>query len=982
MKNAFSLFLFALAPILGIPSVFAQSSASAPIIFTVAGGTFGDGGMATGIGIGQVESIALDKNGNLYLADSNNFLVRKVDTNGILTTVAGNGIPLGPQDIVSYAPYFLSVDIKAYFDYYDFGNIVIGNPTDTGDGGPATSASLAFPSQIITDSTGNLYILDANPYNFDTNTPDTNTRIRKVSTNGVINTVAGNGTAGFSGDGGLAVSAEIDTDNFRIDRAGNLYFTNGYYDTSTDTLDVRIRKVAANGIITTIAGNGTEGFSGDGGLATSAEISPSSNLALDAGGNLYFADGLTRIRKVGTNGIITTVAGNGNYGDSGDGGPATNAAITPNGDVVLDKAGNLYFVDHSVYIRKVGTNGIITTVAGNGNYGDSGDGGPATNAAITPFSGDIVLDGEGNIYFVDLYSSRIREVGINGIITTVAGNGNNGDSGDGGPATNAEINDDNGILIFDSSGNLFFLNHDPGGYRIRRVDTNGVIGTVAGNGSEGYNGDGSPATSKEVDGPAGITVDGSGNLYIADFNNHWIVKADISGMVSTVAGGSSSCFSSFDCAQDGSPATSAQINTPLSVTVDGSGNFYFVDVYKVRKVNTNGILTTVAGNGSNFDLACGSLLGDGGPAISACLSEPQGLTVDSLGNLYIGDTNDFRVRKVDTQGVITTVAGNGTAGYTGDGGPATSAEIGHPEGIGVDSAGNLYIGDGDNFRVRKVDTKGVITTVAGAGTTGFSGDGGLATSAQISGVNGLAVDKTGNLYIADPFNNRVRRVDPNGVITTYVGNGSIGFSGDGGPATDAMLTFPGGLAVDSSGTLYVGDVFNYRVREVAAAFTLSLNPTAITIASPGEPGTTSIAVTPAARFTGNVSLMCTVAFVGTGSATKPPTCSLSSTMLSISGPGNVVSTLTVNTTPTLTPVALAVIGFLFIPCCKRRRALVFCLALLCLVVTCVPPIGCGGSSGVETGSIIPGTTPGNYSVTITATSGGFSSSIIVPVTVK
>ena len=278
MKNAFSLFLFALAPILGIPSVFAQSSASAPIIFTVAGGTFGDGGMATGIGIGQVESIALDKNGNLYLADSNNFLVRKVDTNGILTTVAGNGIPLGPQDIVSYAPYFLSVDIKAYFDYYDFGNIVIGNPTDTGDGGPATSASLAFPSQIITDSTGNLYILDANPYNFDTNTPDTNTRIRKVSTNGVINTVAGNGTAGFSGDGGLAVSAEIDTDNFRIDRAGNLYFTNGYYDTSTDTLDVRIRKVAANGIITTIAGNGTEGFSGDGGLATSAEISPSSNL--------------------------------------------------------------------------------------------------------------------------------------------------------------------------------------------------------------------------------------------------------------------------------------------------------------------------------------------------------------------------------------------------------------------------------------------------------------------------------------------------------------------------------------------------------------------------------------------------------------------------------------------------------------------------------------------------------------------------------
>ena len=926
MKNAFSLFLFALAPILGIPSVLAQNSASTPIIFTVAGGTFGDGGLATGIGIGNVTWIATDKNGNLYFADSNNFLVRKVDTNGILTTVAGNGIPLGPQDIVSYAPYFLSVDFKAYFAYYDFGNIVIGNSTDTGDGGPATSASLAFPSQVITDSTGNLYILDADQYNFDTNSPHTNTRIRKVSTDGVISTVAGNGTAGFSGDGGLAVSAEIDTDNFQIDGAGNLYFTNGYYDTSTDTADDRIRKVSANGIITTIAGNGTQGYSGDGGLATSAEISPSSNLALNAGGNLYFVDSDTRIRKVGTNGIITTVAGNGNYGDSGDGGPATNAEIFPASNLTLDAAGNLYFVE--------------------------------------------------------IPDSRIRKVGTNGIITTVAGNGNNGDSGDGGPATNADINDDNGIVIFDGSGNLFFLNHDPGGYRIRRVDTNGVIATVAGNGSEGYNGDGTPATSKEIDGPAGISVDGSGNLYIADFNNQWIVKADISGMASTVAGGSSSCFSSFDCAQDGSPATSAQIHTPISVTVDGSGNFYFVDVYKVRKVNTNGILTTVAGNGSNFDLACGSLLGDGGPAISACLSEPQGLTVDSLGNFYIGDTNDFRVRKVDTQGVITTVAGTGTQGYGGDGGPAVNAEIGHPSGITADTSGNLYIGDGDNFRVRKVDTKGVITTVAGTGTTGFSGDGGLATSAQISGVNGLAIDKTGNLYIADPFNNRVRRVDPNGVITTYVGNGAIGYSGDGGPATDALLTFPGGLAVDSSGTLFVGDVFNYRVREVAAAFTLALNPTAITIATPGEPGTTSIAVIPAARFTGNVSLACTVAFVGTGSATKPPTCSLSSSMLSISGPGNVVSNLTVNTTPTLTPVALAVIGFLFIPCCKRRRALVFCLALLCVVATCVPPIGCGGSSGVETGSIIPGTTPGNYSVTITATSGGFSSSIIVPVTVK
>jgi sugar lactone lactonase YvrE len=276
-------------------------------------------------------------------------------------------------------------------------------------------------------------------------------------------------------------------------------------------------------------------------------------------------------------------------------------------------------------------------------------------------------------------------------------------------------------------------------------------------------------------------------------------------VIATVAGNGT-----FGYSGDGGPATSAQLGLPNGVAIDPGGNLYVTDSARVRKVSPNGIITTVAGNG------IGSYSGDGGPATSANLSNPSGVTVDAVGNLYIADTDNNRIRKVAPSGIITTVVGTGTAGYSGDGGPATSAQIYFPFGLAFDATGNLYIADRNNARIRKVSQAGIITTIAGNGTAGYSGDGGPATSAQLR-PRGVAVDPEGALYIADEYNYRIRKVALNGIISTVAGNGTFGYSGDGGPATSAQLSYPFGVAVDANGTLYIPDSFNNRIRKVSQA---------------------------------------------------------------------------------------------------------------------------------------------------------------------
>ncbi len=369
-----------------------------------------------------------------------------------------------------------------------------------------------------------------------------------------------------------------------------------------------------------------------------------------------------------------------------------------------------------------------------------------------------------------------------------------------------------------------FLTLVPSPSAFAQVSTT-IITTVAGGGMAGLGGDGSPATSGTLAHPTSVAVDSAGNLYISavasgdpafDAYSSNRVRKVSNGVITTVAGNGTSGFSG-----DGGPATSAAFNGPMGVVVDPTANLYIADEgnNRIRQVS-GGVVTSIAGDGAH------GFSGDNSQATNAELSWPAGVAVDSAGNIYIADTSNNRVRKI-SYGVITTVAGNGTSGFSGDNGPATSAELCAPGSLAVDSAGNIFIADSNNHRIRKV-SNGTITTVAGNGTLGFSGDGGQASAAQLNYPQGVAVDLVGNIYIADTFNNRIRKVS-NGVITTVAGNGTLGFSGDGGPATNAKLSHPAGVAADAAGNVYIADTNNscVRVLTTGSLCTYSVAPVAL-----------------------------------------------------------------------------------------------------------------------------------------------------------
>jgi len=330
------------------------------------------------------------------------------------------------------------------------------------------------------------------------------------------------------------------------------------------------------------------------------------------------------------------------------------------------------------------------------------------------------------------------------------------------------------------------------------------ITTIAGNGTAGYSGDRGAATLARISNPYGVALDSSGNLYIADSHNNRIRKVSTSGMITTVAGNGTWGYNG-----DNIAATAAELANPTGVALDSSGNLYIADLEnaRIRRVSTSGIITTVAGK------ATPGFSGDGGSATSAELLMPCGIALDSSGNLFIADNNNYRIRKVDASGTITTVAGDGTAAFNGDGIIATSAEISNPTGVALDSSGNLYIADQGNNRIRKVSTSGIITTVAGGGTGGL-GDGGAATSAELSAPSCVVVDSSGNLYIADTNDGCIVRVNTSGIITIVAGDGTFGYNGDNIAPTAAKLALPYGVALDSSGSLYIADSLNQRIRKV------------------------------------------------------------------------------------------------------------------------------------------------------------------------
>jgi protein gp37 len=681
------------------------------------------------------------------IADTENHVIRKVDTTtGIIDTIAGTG-----------------------------------NSGYTGDNGPAVEARLNKPGGVFVDPLANIYIADTE-----------NHVIRKVdATTREITTVAGNGSNGYAGDNGQATSASLNKPaGVFVDSSKNIYIA--------DTENHVIRKVdGGTNVITTVAGNGTHGYAGDNGQATLAQLNKPGGVFVDPLANIYIADTENHvIRKVdGGSNVITTVAGNGTHGYAGDNGQATSASLNKPAGVFVDSSKNIYIADTENHvIRKVdgGTN-VITTVAGNGSGGYSGDGDQATLAALKK-PRTVWLDEIGNLLIADTENSRIRKVSVTTKnITTAAGNGSEGYSGDYGLAVDASLRKPQGVCAYESPAPAYLYISDPSNYQMRMVDLReGFLTKAAGTIWAGYNGDNILATLARMNYPFGVHADASGNLFIADTYNHRIRKVNgKTGIITTIAGTGAKGFSG-----DGGPAASARFRYPFSLYVDSAGNIYIVDTfnYRIRKVDgQTQLISTVAGNGD------AKFLGDGGLAIEASIMKAYDVAVDKEGNLYIADTHSHCIRKVDAAtGIINTVVGQGTkAGFSGDGGLATEALLNTPTGLSVDASGNIYVADSKNDVVRKVDaTTQIINTVAGTGIAGFSGDGGLATQAKLDYPEGLWVDSSGNLFIVDTDNCRIRMVDSTtNIITTIAGTTFCGYNGNNLPATDTALYYPSDISI-------------------------------------------------------------------------------------------------------------------------------------------------------------------------------------------
>lgn len=671
---------------------------------------------------------------------------------GDVSTIAGAAVPAGPAAATGMTPVSAAAETttvlvpdSAYrvvrrIDPQTGTQVVVagsGESGDTGDGGPATGARFKSPVAAAPDGAGGFYVVDAAAH-----------RVRRVTSGGTINTVAGTGTAGYTGDGGSATNATV-----AFPRGVVADGTGGFY--VADAGNHVVRHVSSGGTITTTAGTGTAGNSGNGGAASAAALDTPVAVAI-SGGNLYIADqAAATLRKVQAGTIAQVAAA-----------PALNApsglAPTASGVLVANR--------DSSRILDVTAAGVVTIVAGTGTSGYAGDGGAPLAAR---FAGPLGVAAVGGTIFVaDTGNGRVRAIGAT--VSTVAGNGT-GSSGNGGLAKAAQLASPRGLAV-DTAGSVYVAD----GAQVRRISPAGVIASFAGTGTPGSTGDGGQATAAQLTSPAGVTVDTTGRVYIADSTAN-----------------------------------------------------------KVRRVDTAGVITTVAGTGS-----VGSS-GDGGAATSAQLSRPAGLAFDASGRLLIADNGNNKVRRVDTSGVITTVAGTGTAGFTGNGGAATAAQLHGPQGVAVAADGTIYVSDSNNDRVRKIDTAGTISAFAGNGVLPGDptqvGDGGAATAAFLLGPRHVIVDSDGSVLIGDAGNARVRRVDTAGTITTILGSATTGYTGDGGPATSAALTFPVGLVRKPGGDLLVSDSATRHVRRIAAGGSVSAPPSASFTRSPAS-GDTPLAV--------------------------------------------------------------------------------------------------------------------------------------------
>lgn len=746
-----------------------------PIITTLAGtgtaGFSGDGGPAKFAQLSNgIYGLSFDTFGQLFIADGKNKRLRKIDTNGIINSLL-NQIAI---------------------------------------------------SSVAVDQQGNVYIADNEKH-----------QIIKLDQNGVSTVFAGTGTAGFSGDGELAIRAQLNyPTKVIVDKMGNVFVSEGKNHT--------VRRIDASGIITTFAGTGKAGFSGDGGAANKAQLNAPWSLTFDKAGNLYIADaGNYRLRKVDTNGIISTILGTGSKGYTGDGGAAHLAQTGWIEDLAIDSQNSLYLADLDYhYVRKINTLSMVNAVAGRGTPGYAGDGSVAVLATLNA-PASLAVDFADNLYIGESGNATIRKISTNlrqsltirlagsgsGKITAPSGGGVGIDCGShcidyylSGETINLTATPNSGSTFTgwggDCSGsrNPYTITFDKSKTCLATFDipaqtvAQGQTYTVAGNGTSGFSGDGGAAVQAQLRFPAGLAMDSQNRLYIADALNNRIRRVE-NGIITTLAGSGAYGF-----AGDGGSAINAQFKNPTALSISNDGTIFIADSnnHRIRKIDTNGLISTLAGTG-DFGFS-----GDNGAANAAQLNLPQGVSVDRLGNVYIADTQNHRIRKVDTSGRITTIAGIGTAGFAGDGDFAALSQLNQPTSVRINSVGEIFVADSGNHRICKIDASGIIRTVAGAGISGFAGDNALAINALLNYPRGISFDRDGNLYIADTNNHRIRKVDLSNKISTIAGSGTAGFAGDGNTALSVLFNYPVDLWIDKGGNLFVADYANQRVRRIDA----------------------------------------------------------------------------------------------------------------------------------------------------------------------
>jgi sugar lactone lactonase YvrE len=629
-------------------------------------------------------------------------------------------------------------------------------PTD----GPAGVSSFGFPLGIAADAAGNLYVADTG-----------NHRIRKIAPNGTVSTLAGSGIPGKVDGTGSTASFNSPT-ALAVDPDGFVWVA----DTNNDA----IRKVSAAGVVSTVPT-----FKDVAEPDLPALLSPQ-GIAVDRIGRVYVSDtGHHRIVSIGS--TVVTVAGSG-YPGFNDGMGAASAFYGPAG-IVIDPTGTIFVADmKNNRIRWINSSGKVGTVAGTGQAGNA-DGSGDEAKFYQPFS--VGRDGAGNLFVSDRGNNVVRMITTSGNVKTLAGSGSIGsDDGAGSAASFAGV----AGLVSDASGTVWLV--DEGNHSVRMIEA-GTVSTFAGTGRRG-SADGL-GTAASFNAPAGVAVDGSGSIYVADTNNNLVRKVSVSGYVTTLAG------SGVSGSSDG-VGTAASFARPAAVAADSAGSVYVADTFgnRIRKISPSGAVTLLAGSGRS-----GNTDGNGG---LASFFQPNGVAVDSLGDVYVADTMVNSIRKITPEGVVSTLAGSTMTGSND--GTGSGASFSGPRGVAVDGSGNVYVGDTGNHLVRKVTPSGTVTTLAGSGKPGSADGTGVAAS--FTSPAGVAVDALGNVYVADTGNNKLRRVTPDGVTTTVGGRSDNGPGSVDGIGSLAGFARPQGVAVGPGGSVYVADTGNSSIRVGAA----------------------------------------------------------------------------------------------------------------------------------------------------------------------